>query len=297
MSGPSPGARGEVVAAAVCKGSSFWANRRVLITGGSSGIGKQVASDLLRAGAEVGIVADNPARLSAAAAELREIFPGVWSHVCDVARLDDVRQMARAYEQRFGAPEVLINNAGYAVYRTFEQMSSEEIRRLVDVNLSGAAVVTRELLPAMIRAGGGHVVMIASIAGRVPMTPCGVYSASKHGMVALAELLRVEAARFNVRIHIVCPGRVETPFFEHESFQRRAHRPESERTIPIETVSRAILDAVTADRRMTYVPRYYGPLVWLAQAMPLLFRPLWRRLMTSRVEALYSSAPTAADSH
>ena len=96
--------------------------------------------------------------------------------------------MARAYRERFDAPEVLVNNAGYAVYYTFEQMRSEEIHRLFDVNLVGAALVTREFLPDMIRAGGGHIVMMASIAGRIPMTPCSVYSASKHGLVALAEL-------------------------------------------------------------------------------------------------------------
>ena len=93
---------------------------------------------------------------------------------------------------------MLINNAGYAVYETFERMSPEEIRRLFDVNLSGAALVTRAFLPDMIRAGGGNVVMVSSVAGRIPMTPCSVYSASKHGMVALAELLRVEVARFNI---------------------------------------------------------------------------------------------------
>ena len=108
---------------------------------------------------------------------------------------------------------------GYAVYYTFEQMPPEEIHRLFDVNLVGAALVTREFLPDMIRAGGGDVVMVASIAGRIPMTPCGVYSASKHGLVALAELLQIETARFNIRVHVVCPGRVETDFFSHESFQ------------------------------------------------------------------------------
>ena len=125
--------------------------------------------------------------------------PDVWSYACDIAVLDEVRAMARAYRERFDAPEVLINNAGYAVYYTFEQMPSEEIHRLFDVNLIGAALVTRELLPDMIRTGGGRVVMMASIAGRIPMTPCGVYSASKHGLVALAELLQVETARFNIK--------------------------------------------------------------------------------------------------
>jgi len=272
------------------RGRDFtWAGRRVLITGGSSGIGRHLAEYLLRRGAHVGIVADEPNKLAAAEAALKQVSPEVWSYPCDVAVLDDVRAMAQAYRERFDAPEVLVNNAGYAVYYTFERMPSEEIHRLFDVNLTGAALVTREFLPGMIRAGGGHIVMMASIAGRIPMTPCGVYSASKHGLVALAELLQVETSRFNVRVHVICPGRVETDFFSHESFKARAHRPETARTIPIESVSKAVVNAVERDRFMTNVPRSYGLLVWLAGAMPLVFKPLWHRLMASRVESVYAS--------
>jgi short-subunit dehydrogenase len=273
-----------------------WDGRRVLITGGSSGIGKHVAGDLLRKGAHVGIVADNVKKLNSAESELRQISTAVWSHVCDVAVLSDVRAMAQGYRQRFDAPEVLINNAGYAVYYTFEQTSPEEIQRLFQVNLVGAALVTREFLPDMIRAGGGHVVMMASIAGRIPMTPCGAYSASKHGLVALAELLQIETARFNVDVHVVCPGRVETDFFSHESFKSRAHRAETDRTIPIERVSQALIAAVVRNRFMTCVPRYYGTLAWCAAAFPGAVKPLWHRLMTSRVEDLYArSGGNSAD--
>ena len=187
----------------------------------------------------MGIVAEDPVKLAAAESELKELSSEVWSHACDVAVLDDVRAMALAYRKRFTAPDVLINNAGYAVYYTFEQMPLEEIQRLFQVNLVGAALVTREFLPDMIRAGGGDVVMVASIAGRIPMTPCGVYSASKHGLVALAELLKIETARFNVHVQVVCPGRVETDFFSHESFQTRAHRPETTRTITLDAVSQS----------------------------------------------------------
>ena len=266
-----------------------WSGRRVLITGGSSGIGKHLAGDLLRKGASVGIVADDPVKLNSAETELRQISSDVWSHVCDVAVLDDVRAMARDYRQRFEAPEVLINNAGYAVYYTFEQTPPDEIQRLFHVNLVGAAMVTREFIPDMIRAGGGHVVMMASIAGRIPMTPCAVYSASKHGLVALAELLAIETARFNVKLHVVCPGRVETDFFAHESFQTRVHRPETTRTISVEAVSSAVMTAVHRNRFMTYVPWYYGMLSWLAAAAPGIFRPFWHRLMSSRVEDMYAA--------
>ncbi|HEY7450293.1 MAG TPA: SDR family oxidoreductase [Vicinamibacterales bacterium] len=271
-------------------GRFSWSGRRALITGGSSGIGKQLASDLLRRGAHVGIVAQHADKLKAAELDLRQISPNVWSYACDIALLDEVRAMARAYRERFDAPEVLINNAGYAVYYTFEQMPSEEIHRLFDVNLVGASLVTREFLPDMIRAGGGRVVMMASIAGRIPMTPCGVYSASKHGLVALAELLRVETARFRIKVHVVCPGRVETEFFSHQSFKARAHRPETSRTIPVEVVSEAVIAAIEHNRFMTSVPRHLGVLAWMAAAMPIVFRPFWHRFLSARVESVYTGA-------
>jgi short-subunit dehydrogenase len=265
-----------------------WSGRRVLITGGSSGIGKHLAGELLRNGASVGIVADDPVKLHHAETELKQISSEVWTHPCDVSVLDDVRSMAGNYRRRFEAPEVLINNAGYAVYYTFEQTASDELQRLFQVNLVGAALVTREFLPDMIRTGGGHVVMMASIAGRIPMTPCGAYSASKHGLVALAELLAIETARFNVKLHVVCPGRVETDFFAHESFQTRAQRPETARTIPIGAVSRAVMTAVDRNRFMTYVPWYYGMLPWLAAAAPGIVKPFWHRLLTSRIDDVYA---------
>jgi short-subunit dehydrogenase len=262
-----------------------WTGTDVLITGGSSGIGKQIAADLLGLGASVGIVAEDAERLRAAAAELGQISPSVWFYPCDVAKIQDVRAMAKAYREEIGVPDVLINNAGYAVYYTFEQTSSEEIHRLFNVNLVGAALVTREFLPDMIRAGGGHIVMMASIAGRIPMTPCGVYSSSKHGLVALSELLQIETARSNIRFHVVCPGRVETNFFAHESFRRRSRRPEARRTIQIEAVSKAVVKAIQRNRFMTYVPRHYAVLAWCAAAAPALFKPFWHRLMTSRVDS------------
>jgi NAD(P)-dependent dehydrogenase (short-subunit alcohol dehydrogenase family) len=264
--------------------------KRVLITGGSSGIGKAVAADLLRIGADVGIVADQADTLILAETELKQISSSVWSHVCDVGHLEDIRRMAAAWRQTFDAPDIIISNAGFARYYTFEQMTTEDVQRLFDVNLTGAALVVRELLPDMIRAGGGDIVFVASIAGRVAMTPCGVYSAAKHGLVTLAELMQIELARFNVRVHVVCPGRVETNFFAHESFRRRAHRRETEHTVSIATVSRAILDSVERNRFMTYVPGYYALLVWLAGAVPLLFRPVWHRLLMSRVDAVHGLA-------
>jgi short-subunit dehydrogenase len=117
-----------------------------------------------------------------------------------------------------------------------------------------------------------------------------MYSAAKHGLVAFAELLAVETARFNVRVHVVCPGRVETDFFAHESFKTRTLRAESTHTIPIEAVSRAVIEGIGRGRFMTYVPRHYALLSWVAGALPLVFRPLWHRLLAARVESVYAGS-------
>ncbi len=121
------------------------------------------------------------------------------------------------------------------------------------------------------------------------MTPCGMYSAAKHGLVAFAQLLRVETAKFNVRLHVVCPGRVETDFFAHESFATRTHRAEATRTIPIGAVSKAIIDAIERNRFMTYVPWHYGLLAWFAAACPAVFWIVWRRLLNARVESVHAA--------
>lgn len=268
--------------------SRGFAGQHIVITGGSSGIGHQLAKDFLQLGARVSIVADRAATLERARVELAALGP-VRAFVCDIADISQVRAMAAACVQEWGAPDVLINNAGYAVYRTFEEMDSEEIARLVQVNLTGGCVVTREFLPSMIRSGRGDILFVASIAGRLPMTPCGPYSTAKHGMVAFAEILHSEVARFGLRVQVVCPGRVETGFFSHETFQQRAPRRETEWTIPLERVSAGIIGAIRKNRFMTYVPRTYGPLVWLTQALPFVFRPALRKLMRARVETVYAS--------
>jgi short-subunit dehydrogenase len=260
---------------------------KVLITGGSSGIGKQLAEDFLRRGAHVTIVSNNASKLQSARSELAAISRSICALACDVAELGEVHRMAEEYLLQFGPPNVLVSNAGFAVYRLFEEMPAEEIERLLRVNFVGGCLITREFLPAMVAAGRGNVVVMASIAGRLVMTPCGVYSAAKHGLVAWAHTMKLELKQTGVRIHVICPGRVETDFFAHETFVQRERRAETRFTIPLETVSRATIAAIQKNRFMTYVPRSYGLLVWLAHSFPFPVRMLLDRLMEKRVRSLF----------
>ena len=271
-----------------------FAGQRVVITGGSSGIGKELARQWLASGAHVTLVADGAARLEAAQHELSTGTAAIETAVCDVADAGAVATMATRYVERHGAPHVLVNNAGYAVYRSFEEMELEEINRLIQVNFSGACFVTSAFLGSMAAARRGHIVLMASIAGRLPMTPCGIYSAAKHGMVAWAETLKAEVARHGIDVHVVCPGRVDTAFFHHDTFVQRTPRPEAQQFVPVESVARAAIEAVERGRFLTYRPRTYRFVVWAAQSLPVLSRPWLQGLMRARIQTLVGGKPNDA---
>lgn len=259
----------------------------VVITGGSSGIGKQLAQDLCGKGAHVVISSHDQERLQTAVQELTSQNCKVSSFVCDVARQDQVDELASAVVTEFGRVDVLINNAGYALYKTYEESTIDELVRLVEVNLLGVIRCTKAFLPLMIERRQGRIVNMASIAGRLVITPNATYGAAKHGVVALTRALSYELGRFGIKTNVVCPGRVETAFF-HDSFQKRAARPETRLTVSLESVSRATIRAIERDRFVTYVPRSLGIIVWLMNAVPFVSWPLYGRLQTSRIESLYA---------
>jgi len=262
----------------------------ILITGGSSGIGKQLAMDLLKSGEKVIIVGEKAARLDRAVKELSAISPKIFGQCCDIGNDDDVFRLKEQVFKTHGCPDILINNAGFAVYRTFEETDPKEIDRLVQVNLLGAMRCTHAFLSEMISRKHGTIVNMASIAGRIIITPNATYGAAKHALVAWSEALRYELARFHIQVNVICPGRVETPFFDHETFQNRAKRPETRFTISLEDISRATWRAIAKDQFITYVPWTLGMLVWLTSAFPFLVKPIYGRLIRARIESIYKQS-------
>jgi uncharacterized protein len=258
-----------------------------MVTGGSSGIGRQLALDLARQGAHVAIVSHDADGLRAASAELGQVATKSLAVVCDVGSDEDVKRMGETVLDAFGRLDLLVNNAGYAEYRTFADTPLADVRRLVDVNLVGAMRCISAFLPRMIERRSGAIVNMASIAGRVPLTPNSVYCASKHGLVALSQTLRYELEPFNIRVHVICPGRAETSFFEHETFKSRRARAETKYTVSVEQISRATLDAIARGRFMTYVPWTLGAMAWAMNAWPWMVRPMFDRLMRARIRSYY----------
>jgi short-subunit dehydrogenase len=271
------------------RGCAMFQDDTVVITGGSSGIGKALALAFLRAGARVTIVGNQPARLEDALQEMKAVSPMATALQCDVSDLTQVRELV-ARQMDVAPPDILINNAGFATYTPVEQASSEEISALVGVNLLGAMYVTREFLPSMIARRRGRILNISSVAGRITITPNATYCAAKHGLVAWSDALSAELHQFGITVQVVCPGRVETPFFDHPSFAARPPSRTTSFSVPIEKVTRATMDALASNRFLTYVPRWFGLAARISGLAPATAHRLIGHVNRSRIAALYDRA-------
>jgi short-subunit dehydrogenase len=274
----------------ISRPNDYFAGKLVVITGGTSGIGFALAEELLNRQARTIVLSDKAATVASAVEALGGDSRIVDGYVCDIGSPQSVTDACRQVLAKHGAPDILINNAGFALYRTFEQEEEAEVERLMSVNFAGTIRVTKAFLAGMIQRGSGQIVNITSIAGSLPLTPCAVYGAAKHGVMGWSRCLVPEVARFGIGVTTVCPGRVQTNFFDHESFQKRPHRKETEMTVPMETVVEATLDAIRRRQRVRYVPRYYGALTWGYNALGPLVRSLWDRVMRARIEDLYRNS-------
>jgi short-subunit dehydrogenase len=265
---------------------AYFGGRLVAITGGSSGIGYAIAQRLTGLGARVVLIADNPNKLDGAVLTLGSAAAHVSSIVCDIGDATAIRDAMATLRREHGVPDVLVNSAGFAVYRAFERSDVGEIERLLEVNFAGHVLCTKAVLDGMIARRHGHIVNIASVAGLFTLTPNAVYGAAKSGVIAWSRALRVELARYGIGVSVVCPGRVETPFFDHETFKQRKGRRETELTVPLPVVVNAVLDAIRRNREIVTVPRYWS---WFATGLhvfPFALRT-HQALLRRRVEDLY----------
>ncbi|MBJ7354392.1 MAG: SDR family NAD(P)-dependent oxidoreductase [Thermoleophilaceae bacterium] len=183
-----------------------------LVTGAGSGIGNRLAELLLTRGDQV-IALD--VKFSDAAREaLKKIGPAVHFEEVDVRDGDAVKAAVEAGVAALGAPRLVINSAGVVIAVPFEETDEAAFRRVVDVNLYGSRNVAAATVPYL--KNGGHLVLIASLAGFIANYGYSAYCASKFGVVGLAEVLRLEQKPNGVEVSVVAPPEVVTPMVEEE---------------------------------------------------------------------------------
>ena len=244
-----------------------------MVTGASSGIGWETALAFARRGATVVGAARRKERLEQLAGAIEQSGGKALSVECDVSELEQVDSLRRAVDEAFGRCDVLVNNAGVPGGGPFTKLSVEQIERVVRINYLGVLYCTKAFLPGMLESRRGHIVNVASLAGRYAVPGSSVYSSTKHAVVAFSEALYYELASEGVLVTTVNPSFVRTEGFSSGDIEKL---PKAVVLEP-EQVADAIVNVVSEGKAPEVsVPRWMASM----QSVRVLAPALYRRELT-----------------
>ena len=243
--------------------------RTALLTGASGGIGAHLADGLGRRGVRLALSGRNVDALERVADRVRATGSEAVVVPADLTDLGAADELPSRAEAALGPLDILVNNAGVESPADYTDLSVTEIERYVAVNLTAAMVLIRRTVPGMLARGRGHVVTLASIAGKGPIPYDAPYAATKAGLIGLMRSLRVEYAATPVGFSVVCPGFVEGEGMYGRMVDQGFRSPSLLGTSPPGTVVDAVIDAITRDRAETIVnPMPLRPLFALEELVP-----------------------------
>jgi 2-hydroxycyclohexanecarboxyl-CoA dehydrogenase len=188
--------------------------KTAVVTGGGGAIGGATCRRLAEEGAHVAVLDLNDEAAQAVADWIRAEGGQAEAFRCDITNRGVVDEVVAATEARLGPIEVLVNNAGWDVFRTFAQTTPAEWQKLIAINLVGPLHMHHAILPGMTARRRGRIVNVASDAARVGSSGESVYAACKGGLVAFSKTIAREHARHGITVNVVCPGPTDTPLFE-----------------------------------------------------------------------------------
>lgn len=215
--------------------------RRALITGASSGIGKATALAFAQAGIDVALVSRSQDKLEAIATMAREAGVEAKAYSLDLAKIEQVKSEISAIATDFAPLDILVNNAGMGYTNPLLETPLSDWQRVIDLNLTSVFQCIQGVLPAMRQQQRGTIINVASIAGQQPFPDWGAYSVSKAGLIALSKTLAAEERPHGIRVVTFSPGAVNTPIWDTDTVQIDLNR--SAMLTP-EIVAQSILHAV-----------------------------------------------------
>ncbi len=242
----------------VAKQDGAQRRRVAFVSGASRGIGHETALALAKAGYDVAVVARDKLRLDEVRASIAALGVRALSVECDVTDPASVDTAVHAVVAALGPPAIVVNNAGMARSRPFPQITVAEWNEILAVNVTGAFLVTHACLPAMLEAGWGRVISVASTAALQGFRYTAHYTASKHALLGMTRALALEVALKGVTVNCVCPGFVDT-----EMTQRSIENIAQATGRSIEE-SRRLLEAESPQKRLITPAEVAAAIVYLA---------------------------------
>lgn len=244
-----------------------------IVTGGGSGIGEALCEELAHRGSIVVVADIDGERARQVASRIAESGGQARAMAVDVSHEEEVKRLVDGIVLEYRQLDFMFNNAGIAVGGDARDLSSEQWRRVLEVNLFGELYGTLAAYPHMVRQGHGHIVNTASLAGLTPLPASSPYSTSKHAIVGLSLTLRIEAEDLGVRVSVVCPGWVQTNFYQATPVvnARVDHPRIRAKKMDASQAVQALLKGVSRNRAVIVFPRntrffwriyrFYPPLI------------------------------------
>ncbi len=191
---------------------TFFKNKKCLITGAASGIGKSVALQLGENGAQLFLTDIQKEALESVVKKIQSKGGNVAvTKNFDITNFEDVQNFATEIQLQYGAMDIVMNIAGIAIWGAVDKMKHSEWKKVIDVNLMGPIHIIETFLPQIIQQrNGGHLVNVASAAALFGLPMHGAYCASKYGLRGLSDVLRHDLKKHRIKVHLVCPGAVDT---------------------------------------------------------------------------------------
>ena len=184
-------------------------NKTAIVTGGTRGIGRAIAKELVGAGVEVAITARNKDDLAKSVSQLKGAARG---YLCDVRDYDNVKSVFAEVASDPGGIDILVNNAGIGLFTSVESTSPDDFRAVLETNLFGVFYCCHEAIPLMKQRGGGYIINISSLAGANAHPRMVAYNASKFGLNGFSEALMQEVRHDGIKVSYIMPGSVNTEF-------------------------------------------------------------------------------------
>ena len=246
-------------------------NKIIVITGASSGIGLTLALDVAKKGGTPVLLARSTDKLQRASAEILKVT-GIAApfYTLDVSDNEAVLKTFAHILEKHTRVDVLVNNAGYAIFDTFIEAKLEDIEGMFDVNVFGLMACTKAVLPTMLKGNKGHIINIASQAGKLATPKSSVYSATKHAVLAITNSLRMELMDTNIFVSAVNPGPIKTPFFDRADVTGNYTKNVEKLMLEPAFVSEKILQLIDKPKREINLPGWMGIGTTFYQLFPAL---------------------------